>query len=112
MTTTVVARGSEWSSSTLHDGWGDNVTDEQVAELGKLAVTRFEDLAEAAGYLVDWLPSVSQVHGVDLDMYDDAGECILDDIRKQAIEEVWQAVIGDGGPMAAAVTRIFEEVTD
>lgn len=113
MTTTVLARGSEWSAHTLHDGWGDNVTDEQIAKLGKLVVSRFEELAENAGCAVSWFPSLSEVHGdIELDVYDDTGECVLDDIRERATQDIWQAVIGDGGLMEEAVTKIFEEVAD
>jgi hypothetical protein len=116
MTTTILTRGVEWSSSTLHDRWGDNVTDEQVTELGKLVVSRFEKLTEAEwGVSVHWLPSTSEVRGpvaantVFNDIYLNNP---LDGIRGRATSDVWRAVIGYGGPMAEAVNEIFQEVTD
>jgi len=108
MTTRVVARGSEWSVSTLHDGWGDNVTDAQARALSTLAVSRFEELAREAGYPVMWFPFTSEVQGnISLDVYDDCGNCALDDIREQAINQVWNAVVGNCGPMMEAVNKIL-----
>lgn len=108
MTTTVLTRGSEWSASTLHDGWGD-VTDTQVKQLSCLVCSRFEELAKDAGYLVSWFPFISEVRGdVDLNAHDDTEGCVLDDIREQATQDVWEAVIGNGGPMEEAVKQIFD----
>ena len=108
MTARVVAQGSEWSASTLHDGWGEGVTDEQVSKLGALVVSRFEELAQTEGYTVYWFPAQSVVSGdVDVSLYDDHGNCILDGIREQAINQVWNAVIGNCGPMMKAVNKIL-----
>lgn len=126
MTSTVFARGAQWSAATLYDGWGDDVTDEQASELGNLVVQRFDELARAAGSTVFWQPATSEVIGEVVgtgpDMWrearDDDGETTtepMDDWRERAIAEVWAAVIGesDDAELYAKVAAIFQEdVTD
>jgi hypothetical protein len=116
---TVFARGSEWSADVLYDtdSWGDGITREQAHALGDLVITRFEELAAAAGDpSIWWSPRTSEVvgecygesrdghhwsdplSGVNLD---------LDELRGQAGDEVWDAVCGDASPMGARVREVL-----
>ena len=121
MTSTVFARGAQWSVNSLYDGWGDNVTDEQVQALGGLVVQRFDELAHEAGSTVFWQPATSEVIGEVVgtgpDMWrevrDDGGETtpeMMDAWRDQAQGKVWAAVIGesDDAELCAKVAAIFQ----
>ena len=93
MTTTIVlTRGSDWGTNRIFDAavWGYDVTNEQADALGQLCLDRFQALAaETSAY---WQPQTSEVIG-------NVGEAVtdeqLEEWREQAIEEVWQAVLGD-----------------
>jgi len=106
MTSTVFTRGSAWRVAELHDVWGDNVTDEQVAALGKLVVERFHTLAQDTS--VSWFPTTSEVIG---DVDDDVTTEHLEEWREQALEEVWAAVVGESADadLCAEVADIFKE---
>jgi hypothetical protein len=118
-TQTVFARGSEWSDTALYDGWGDNVTQEQAKALGNLVVERFEELAAKAGdSSIYWQPATSEVIGEvygetthEHGMWDPINpiDADLDDLRNQAVEEVWAAGIGEDSPMATQVREILED---
>lgn len=116
MTTTVFRQGSEWSSTVLYEGWGD-VTTEQAEALGNLVVERFEELAADAGDpSIYWQPATSEVlgavYGQDTDehgMWDVINpiDIDLDELRDQAIEEVWNAGCGEKTPMTDRVMEIL-----
>ena len=122
MTSTVFTRGSQWSANSLHDGWGENVTDDQAQALGDLVVQRFDELAHNAGSTVFWQPATSEVIGEVVgtgpDMWkevrEDGGETtpeLLAEWREQATAEVWAAVIGesDDAELCAKVAAILQE---
>ncbi len=123
MTSTTFARGAEWSSSRLNDGWGDNVTEEQTTALGALVVHRFDELAEQSGSTARWQPATSEVIGEVIgtgpDMWQEAREGgettddLLTEWREWAISEVWTATIGGPAPdhITEAVTHILAPAT-
>lgn len=102
----VIARGSDWSMVTLDDGWGD-VTDKQMCALSELAVERFHELCaeHMSGYTVDWQPTLSEVTSEDGKT--PLGET-LEDIRDEAISDVWEALIGNTSPMSERVDAILD----
>jgi hypothetical protein len=104
MTTVVVERGSEWSESELHDGWG--AVEGHEGELAELVTEKFRELAGEAGHSVVWYPSLSQVIG-ERDNEIEDGE--LDELRNLAMAEVWDAVTGfiTEGEIADRVLSIF-----
>ena len=101
-TTTVIAQGYDWSAAALHDGWGADTSDEQVADLAEQVRTEFEELCAAEGNAtVDWQPKLSEVHaecyGQDTDEHSKwdltHADVPLDELRAQAIETVWTQFI-------------------
>jgi hypothetical protein len=99
MATTVVTRGSEWGEVELNSRWGEGPMGFEN-RMTALAVERFEQLAQAAGYPVSWFPSLSEVHGdADLDVEPET----LEALREQAGAEVWRGVTEDAGPLADQV---------
>jgi hypothetical protein len=116
-TNAVFARGSEWSAVSLNDGWGD-VTPEQADALSDLVIERFEELAAEAGDAsIFWQPQTSEVlchvHGQDTDEHSkwdpiNPIDADLDDLRDQAIQEVWEAGCGEENPMTAQVRAVLE----
>jgi len=106
MTSTVFTRGSAWSTAELHDGWGGEATDEQVAALAALVVGRFHTLAQDTS--VSWFPKTSEVIG---DIDDDVTVEQLEEWREQALAEVWAAVTDESNDaeLCAAVADIFTD---
>lgn len=117
MSSTVFVRGSEWSATTLLEAWGEGVSDEQAEELGDLVVARFEELAAKAGDpSIHWIPRTSEVIG---ECYGETRDghhwsdpvhemdADLDELREQAMAEVWDAVCGYETPMSARVRDVF-----
>ena len=123
MTSTVFSRGSKWSASNLYDGWGDNITEEQIEALGDLVCDRFQELAGAAGSSAYWTPNTSEVignvYGQDTDEHSKWERPCgttneqLEGWREQAFSEVWAAVIGESNDadLCAKVAEIFKEVS-
>lgn len=100
----VWARGSQWGSSELNDGWGPDTTDEQVEQLVGLVLERFRELTQAAGVFVAWTPYTSEVIG---DQDQDIPDDLLDELREKAISDVWGAVCGYDGVMSKRVAEVF-----
>ena len=107
-TTIVLTRGSDWGTNRVYDTsvWGPEVTNEQADELAQLCLDRFQKLAaETSAY---WLPQTSEVIGY-------ANETVtteqLEKWREQAIEEVWQAVLGesDDAELSRQVAALFPD---
>lgn len=110
---TVFARGCQWCSNCLHDGWGEGLTDDQIDSLADLVVKRFEELCAASGDpSISWHPRTSEVIG---ECYGETGgghhwsdpvnpiNADLDELREQATQEVWEALCGYTTPMSAFV---------
>lgn len=92
MTTTVKARGHDWSQAYLADGWGPETTNEQVTELCVLVLARFHKLSAEHGCGAYWIPQTSEVVG---DVNEEMDPYVLDIWREDAIDAVWSAVIGE-----------------
>lgn len=113
MTRTIYARGHLWSGDTLYDGWGDNVDNDQVTALGNLVVERFHELCEKHGDpSIYWTPQTSEVtyevkHSTWKPVY--KLDTNIEDLAEQALEEVWNAVLGYDTPVSDKVDEIFEE---
>jgi len=115
---TKFACGYEWSIITLSDSFGNEVTAGQASELSKLAVRRFNQLcAEAGDPSICWIPQTSEVLG---DCYGETTtehhwsdsvnpiDADLDDLRNQAIQEVFDAGCGYNTPVSAEVNEILD----
>ena len=88
MTTTTIARGSEWSDENLKSSWGeiDSAYDYKAVErkLSDMVTKRFAELAPDS---VSWIPYTSEVIG---DVTEDYSDIDLDALRQQAQDEIYQ----------------------
>ena len=99
MTTSVVlARGSDWSAATLGDGWGPDTPDAEVTDLCIKAVEGFQEQCGGRGIAAYWFPHTSEVIG---DADQDIPDGLLDMLREQAVEGVWQEFVDDDPEEAA-----------
>jgi len=94
MTTTVIARGSDWGIFANHGvyaNWGDIDGDANYDAtykmLGDMVVARFEELCREKNIHASWTPYTSEVIG---DIDQDLEDGILDELRQQASNEIWQ----------------------
>ena len=92
-TKTTLARGSEWGSACLRDGWGpldgfdaddaDNLREQLAGEV----VRRFHAACNAAGRAdVRWYQSLSEVHGL---IYG-TPSLDLEKIREECTQDVFE----------------------
>jgi len=93
--------GSSWSSSELHDGWGDcgegNNEQACIEMLGNAVVARFHEIAEANESNAYWTPYTSQII-VDVDDKFDIDD--FEEWKQQATSKIWQAWLdGDIKPI-------------
>lgn len=113
MTTTVLTRGSDWGIFANHGvyaNWGEcgEGADENATYkmLGDMVVARFEELCDENDIDARWYPHTSEVIGdidQDFDRFEDDydGNGILDQLRIQATEEIFQKwTDGDIEPIA------------
>lgn len=89
-TQSVKARGSNWSSAALFDGWGNESTEEQCTQAGEATVALFHQIAQANGHSVLWTPATSEVIG---NRDDDIDPEQLDEWREQATQEVFDRMV-------------------
>ena len=91
MTTTALARSSEWSDVTLYDGWGDcdgADMDKTYKMLGDMVVDEFQRLAYEAGIDGHWYTYTSEFIG-EINQDDELIEK-LDELREEAKETIWK----------------------
>jgi len=123
MTSAVVARGSDWGTTALSDGWGPDTPDEIAEQLGRLVVDRFHELVSEQGGDANWLPSLSEVqaevygrddveHSKWDEVYPLPSRITYASLREQAQAEVWDAFCGEGGPMTEKVNAILNAAQD
>lgn len=94
MTTTVIARGSDWGIFGNHGvfaNWGDcgdgANEDATYKMLGNMVVARFEELCRDEDIHASWNPYTSEVIG---NINQDIEDGKLDELRDQATEEIWE----------------------
>lgn len=90
-TSSVKVRGSEWSEAELHDGWGDEATAEQTAELGRQVVERFHEIAKSNGSSAYWTPSTGEVIA---NRDEEIGPETLEEWRQAAVAAVREGFVG------------------
>lgn len=121
MTNAVFAKGWKWGTCYVYDSsmWGEFVSDDEAKALGDLAVARFEELcAEAGDESIFWQHQTSEVigevYGQDTEEHGKFDRTSgvypnLDDLREQAIDEVFNATCGEETPMSKRVAEALGE---